>query len=651
MISTNQRKADKPLASLLTLPEVFKSRLFSIPDYQRGYAWEKEQIDTLHDDIEHLLHSSHIHYTGTIVITPTSRSSRPDEVFDIIDGQQRLTSLVILLCELIRKLENGERKSELYDLYVYRGEEGNGQYVFKLNRQIDPYFRGYVIDNQSDSETKTIEYLSEENVKVSKQQSLKWIEKMIKQGNSIESLINLITSQLGFIVYRPESNAESGMMFEVINNRGKPLSELEKVKNYLIYYAIKKEKGKLRQTVDDSWGEILKSLARAHKLKVHEESTFLRGVCATFFGFNKKDSSDIYNQIKKRYSLDNGGGDIWKHLQEFVLFMKRCAFYYEALLNESSPHRTSIENKDVVQCIELIRSQTSFANILPVYFALMDKRSLIRADELVDAFRMLEIFNFRVYMTRNGAKRTDRGQGPLYFMAYDFFFSFEKENWLMEKTEGDEPHYKSHCAWLIGALYDLVNKYNNDDRFVEGLRLEKTDNDDFYGWGGLRYFLMNYERQEDSTRTIKVENILKKRSDIKSNDYYSIEHIWATANKTAGKKFQGGEDELYKRRLGNFVLLELGVNSRAKHKDLPDKIQIYNGDDEGEKSVLKQVELLIRDFRKVNKELQAEPTRKTKKTILAEQNMKTIEVQEDRYVQFARNRWAIDWVEKYWEEA
>ena len=80
----------------IPLQELFNNRIFRVPDYQRGYAWEKLQIGEFLDDLE-LLGSTHHrhHYTGTIVLhlspNATRRTSAEGRSYveaDVVDGQQ-----------------------------------------------------------------------------------------------------------------------------------------------------------------------------------------------------------------------------------------------------------------------------------------------------------------------------------------------------------------------------------------------------------------------------------------------------------------------------------------------------------------------------------------------------------------------------------
>ena len=94
-----------------SLQNLFHNRVFRVPHYQRSYAWEGQQVEEFLDDLD-LLDSSRYHYTGTIVLhQPDDAKQRMDNEgnsyieTDIVDGQQRLTTIVLLLNELSRPFE------------------------------------------------------------------------------------------------------------------------------------------------------------------------------------------------------------------------------------------------------------------------------------------------------------------------------------------------------------------------------------------------------------------------------------------------------------------------------------------------------------------------------------------------------------------
>ena len=89
-----------------SINHIFTDKIFYIPDFQCGFAWEKQQYQNLLDDLELLRPETGRHYTGTLVVgSLDGYKSKPFidtnmqeyKSFDIIDGQQRLTTIVILL--------------------------------------------------------------------------------------------------------------------------------------------------------------------------------------------------------------------------------------------------------------------------------------------------------------------------------------------------------------------------------------------------------------------------------------------------------------------------------------------------------------------------------------------------------------------------
>jgi uncharacterized protein with ParB-like and HNH nuclease domain len=86
---------------VFTIEKLFTDRVFRVPDYQRGYAWEEQQLREFIEDVE-LLPAGKDHYTGTVVLYDRKgeEASCLDEegkhyaVSDVVDGQQRLTTIV-----------------------------------------------------------------------------------------------------------------------------------------------------------------------------------------------------------------------------------------------------------------------------------------------------------------------------------------------------------------------------------------------------------------------------------------------------------------------------------------------------------------------------------------------------------------------------
>ncbi|ELY6122504.1 DUF262 domain-containing protein, partial [Acinetobacter baumannii] len=212
---------------LRTLPEIFEGNFFCIPDYQRGYAWDEKQIDELLKDIDHLLldTSAVRHYTGTLVLSQIKDQSNQ---YHIVDGQQRLTTLVIFF-KCISLFADKVKKESITAKYLIRGAIGNDQFVLKLNMDTRKFFEKVVLAD-ANLENCPITLESHERLLNAHNLIVKWLSQQTSSGVSIDQILNILEDRLGFLVYSPVEDAETGIMFEVINNRGKQLSELEKVK-------------------------------------------------------------------------------------------------------------------------------------------------------------------------------------------------------------------------------------------------------------------------------------------------------------------------------------------------------------------------------------------------------------------------------------
>lgn len=623
---------------LRTLPEIFEGNFFCIPDYQRGYAWDEKQIDELLKDIDHLLldTSAVRHYTGTLVLSLNKEQSNQ---YHIVDGQQRLTTLVIFF-KCISLFADKVEKERITVKYLIRGTIGNDQFVLKLNTDTRKFFEKVVLAD-ANLENCPITLESHERLLKAHNLIVKWLSQQTSSGVSIEQILNILEDRLGFLVYSPVEDAETGIMFEVINNRGKQLSELEKVKNYLIYCSIKLSALSLRDEITEHWSDILQSLNKAKKTSPAEESSFLRYCLVVFFKMNKTDSQYGYDVLKDRIKIDQFLQSSEKKkqtiikLQEFIQFLKLAAKWYEHLY---APNYVGLD-KTIKPLIENIRAQNVHASIMPLFLALVLKNKG-KGEILERHLQLLEKLNFRVYIANGMTSRKDTGQGDLYQYASRYYYgnlldsSIAVENRVVGKTT-----LTNDDQALEYLLVSFTQKRAHDGWFEASFYLDGKSSFDFYGWRGLRYFLMNYESFLQPNKTINIDKILKSRSSGKTNDYLSVEHLWATEN----RNFEGQNcrevDRYQKRRLGNFVLLELRLNIQGTNDDAWIKADRYlEGFEQEAPTDLYHVRLAGKSVRKTFNTMSD-----VKKTInyYSDFYSEIIGEQEERYIKFAMKRWSL----------
>jgi DNA-binding transcriptional regulator YiaG len=319
------------MQELESLQNIFKDRIFKIPDYQRGYAWTTRQLKDFWEDVVNLPLDRN-HYTGLLTLKKLNKrnlSNWNDEQwlledrgyrpFHIVDGQQRITTFVIFIqaiSELLKQLPDNKDKND-EDVYLgsfslkaikesYLVVEKPPQFIIKT------YKFGYEVDNPSfkflrhrifqelDSGTiqETFYTLNLENAKTFFKENL--YEFYQKYGfTEIESLYKKITQNLMFNVYEISDDFDVFVAFETMNNRGKKLSNLELLKNRLIYLTTlydedelkPDERVALREKINDAWKEIYYQLGRNKKYPLNDDE-FLVAHWIMYFQYTREKGDD-----------------------------------------------------------------------------------------------------------------------------------------------------------------------------------------------------------------------------------------------------------------------------------------------------------------------------------------------------------------------
>ena len=586
---------------LLSLPQIFDDRMFRVPDYQRGFSWTDDQVKDLLKDLEHMRDgqdSEARHYTGTLVVIRGSESRR----YDIVDGQQRLTTLIILMSCLVARPEMAELAPMLTERYIRRGDIGNERYVLQQGGDSQEFFERVILESSSET-TNSPSIASHGNLLKARRTIAEWLEEHHANDESgLKTLLELSEKRLGFLVYEPKSSAEVGIMFEVINNRGRPLTELEKVKNYLIYLASKLNARRTQKRINDGWAGILQNLYRAKQAGEGGEHTFLRAAAVVFFKLSKNESSNIYFEIKNScLNLDHihskehdeiDRNKAIKLLEGFIKFLSDCSFWYRLLHDRETP--TENLSADTCSVICRLRAQRQHANILPLVFSVLTKHrgSEDTRHSVNRLLELMEIVNFRVYLARN-SWRSDWGQAPLYSIASRYWHDQSVAPYGLNWSDLEitlEQQLERRLVW-----FTIVRSGATDQQIENSLILADDDPYDFARWAGLRYFLISYEEFLNPKKTIDIDQILARRDTKKSGDFYSLEHIWASRHD--GGRHKGRLDEWIRRRLGNFCLLELNLNIIGRDTGIERKIKLYSEGKPSEgvqKSELAQVDEVIR---------------------------------------------------------
>lgn len=251
------------------LQNLFADRVFRIPHYQRFYSWQNRQRQDLFSDLRKLADQGddQHHFMATLVCyrTPETKSVGTNQyrVYDIVDGQQRLTTLIILLkCIELALAEDSEDRSDLAKILVKRD---NNLILLQTNNANERIFNTFIRDG-SRPRNSDLQIHSDFNLADAIKDCDKYVEQW-KKGRGVEALMRLVLHRLGFVVHDTEDSRAVYTVFEVLNSRGLVVDWLDKTKSMLMGRAFElaasPEAAKAEiLSLQNLWGEVYRELAK-----------------------------------------------------------------------------------------------------------------------------------------------------------------------------------------------------------------------------------------------------------------------------------------------------------------------------------------------------------------------------------------------------
>ena len=532
---------------LCSLHAVFERRLLRIPDYQRGYTWEDHQIKDFLEDIIRL-DENKMHYTGVVTLEIIKKDIWKEwkqddwiingvgyDPFYIVDGQQRLATSMILMQAIIERigLENEKMQlsyqsiHQIRDTYIVKetadGSEKSFLFGYEKDNPSDKFLKTHIFGDGSpnDSHQKTLYTQNLDRAKEYFTDKLKDME--IKE---IESIFKKLTKNIKFNLYEIDNEIDVFVAFETTNNRGKPLSTLELLKNRLIYLStlLGDDAGKgLRPKINDAWKTIYEYLGK-NPDKPLDDDEFLRNHWIMYFGY---DSHKNYRDslLSEEFIAQN----ITHSEEEKDCFKKKINAYVENLEQSAEPwfyiHNPSHEdfykssdekNKELLDRLNGLGfdeenrklldqlNRLGFRAFKPLLLAsyVSNKKDV---GKIHDLLRTMERYNF--IMFELSQYRANTGESEFYGYAKEIYAEEIKKDTLSiegvigkinERIKDDEDHIHKYFYNYIERKYKLYTskKYG---RWCEG---------GFFTWGGLPYFLYEYEEwlcDEGHQSTDKLE--------------------------------------------------------------------------------------------------------------------------------------------------
>lgn len=268
---------------------------YVIPVYQRAYSWDKEHWKALFEDLMEQTQGDNDYFFGNILLETIIE----DKEYEIIDGQQRLTTLTILIRSILDVLKERMNKGEKFDFTI---EEKNSLYFKsggnKKLRTVD-YDRAcydtLIIEGNNSFEVSSV---SQRKIKEAKVFFFKEFQKLSTE--LILKILNKVEStQLNTLALAHKKDA--ALMFELQNNRGKDLTNMEKLKSYFMYqmyvYSLPEETNSNIESISNIFKLIYLLI---NDIKLHEDSILIYHCNAfTKKGYAYRTLEDIKEEYKK----------------------------------------------------------------------------------------------------------------------------------------------------------------------------------------------------------------------------------------------------------------------------------------------------------------------------------------------------------------
>ncbi|MFP6230018.1 DUF262 domain-containing protein [Helicobacter pylori] len=577
---------------LLNLDGVIEKGVFEIPSYQRGYAWQDRQLKDFWNDLEHVSKlGNQFHYMHSLTLRELENEFE-SSAFEIIDGQQRLATSLILLGLLAKITQNKDPKYSLINLepilsYKYYGLSEAFRAITEEEKDLERFQTSFYAKNLIDAYAFFKGKISDTPVEA--------LEKMFDA---------LIKKMLFSVVELNDNRIDPFSSFETINNRGKDLSTLELFKNRLHFVAHKicdgKKLEKLQNEINDTYTRIYYDLR--HFKDDHLEG-FLKHFVAYYYGEKgdfKKRLLEMEFNAHKRYTDNTNFDDEYERIDDLLFYLSYSSKVWHFLhtLDEKSIALIFDDNRKLEMeitpkmrsLLDKMRRLNALSDnaFLPLLLSLFTIQLVGRSaneqpyttQELEALLEYLERFGFLIY----GVAGKNTPKNEWIELAFEAFkaFRYGEENIAIEKLPTLEKSF--------------FNRQGNSTlELLEESIHSKKNTEKWYQWGkALNYLLYEYELYHNPETTLNfdssiesIEHILPQKPD---QGYSAKEKSWA-------------KNPHIVHALGNLLLIPKNANSSLSNKPFEEKRKEYLKGSYSEKEVAKNASFGVAQIKERSEKL------------------------------------------------
>ncbi len=406
---------------------------FSIPVYQRDYNWEEKQCKTLLKDIENIHKNQSLtsHFIGSIVYLHEGVYCTGKKEFSIIDGQQRLTTITLLLIALYHRLDE-----------------------FNDENKRDMIYKRYLIDEYMESKDKLKLMLPGNNFNILKKimhKEIEFLNTIEKESNiyknynlfynnidTVDKAYNLIQgiNSLIYVDIALENGKDDPQrIFESLNSTGLDLSQADLIRNFILMDLNKEAQNRI---YEDCWILMEDNCKTIEKNKyVTKLSDFIRDFLTFKFG-KIPVKSKVFEEFKTRYENKSK-----IELEQEINLIEKYSRLYGNILNPSKEQNKNISKH--LRYLKILDYKVINPFLIGVY---MDyKESVISEKVFIDILELLQSYLLRRYICKEKTNELNST-----FM--NLYYKIDKNN-----------YYNSIEIYLINQ------KFPNDKDLKENLKI------------------------------------------------------------------------------------------------------------------------------------------------------------------------------------
>lgn len=505
-----------------TINNILTNTKYVIPSYQRPYSWSSDNAIQLIDDIfSSFKEGTKEYFIGSIICI-----EKVPDVYEVVDGQQRLTTIGIILAALKCHVSNKDIENDLQQKIILKDIYGQGhaQEESRLKVRSKEYdlYTNYILQGDSSFIPENPTYTEKLFIDNFERLSDYFIN--LNDNDELCRLAGYILNKVFVVSVTTDSFTSSYRLFNVLNTRGLSLSQSDLLKNRL--FEIASEKGISEQRIESYWDEIenLVGVENMDKfLIIHEisQKTNRNKVVPVF-----KLAEIFHDRIRDKYHNNS---------EKFILELKKSAENYQKIKEVDFVNSLS----KIFKCLSFIPDEW-----VPSILSFLNKLNSNESDLTKDDFDTFVRCFEKVYMHRWFTKQMKSQREVVCYAAIS-----------------DINNNKS-----IGEIIETISHYKDN----EGL-LEYISGDVYVPRSNrmnlIKYVLMRIEEfmQDDSVSKIY-------------NGTITIEHILpqTMTDKYWGDRFSSDDHSAWVNKIGNLTLISGSKNSKAQNSDFNRKRDIYN---------------------------------------------------------------------------